>query len=189
MAQPNLPTMLDVDRIASNQPKVHGSHNLSGKIEWYTPEKYIVSARKVMGSIECDPCTSKLVQELIKASRYYTIDTDGLSHDWKDTIWLNPPYTAAIVTKFVDKLLGHLATGSVTQAIMLTHNNADTAWFHKAALQSASVCFTRGRVRFYDERGVANSPTHGHCFMYFGRRQKTFEREFRQYGWIARGVA
>ena len=47
---------------------------------------------------------------------------------------------------------------------------------------------TRGRVRFYDENGEGNSPTHGHTFMYFGRRKKRFSDEFRQYGWIVKGV-
>jgi len=140
-----------------------------------------------MGDIDCDPCTSELAQSLIQATSHYTIDTDGLAHLWKGTVWMNPPYTAKIITKFVDKLLAHLDSGDVTHAIMLTHNNADTAWFHKAALRCAVACFTRGRVRFYDEKGQANAPTHGHTFMYFGRRHKRFANEFRQYGWIVRG--
>ena len=180
--------LFDVQRIPKSQPIVHGSHNLSGKVEWYTPRQYVESARKVMGSIDCDPCTSILAQSQIQAATYFTIDDNGLTHPWAGTVWMNPPYAASIIRNFVDKLLGHLHTGDVTQAIMLTHNNADTAWFHKAAMNCARACFTRGRVRFYDEHGQANSPTHGHTFMYFGRRLKAFEREFRQYGWIVRGV-
>lgn len=165
----------------------HGAQT-NGNVEWYTPEKYIKSARRVMGSIDCDPCTSDLAQEVIRATCYYTIETDGLTHPWKGTVWMNPPYAVSVITRFVDKLLEHLAAGDVTQAIMLTHNNADTAWFHKAALLCSRACFTRGRVRFYDGNGVADRPTHGHTFMYFGRRLRTFEREFSRYGWIVRGV-
>jgi len=180
--------LFDTGRIPSRQPLVHGSHNLSGKVEWYTPSQYVESARKVMGSIDCDPCTSELAQQTIQAGTYYTIDDDGLAHSWSGTIWMNPPYAARIIDGFVDKLLGHLSNGTVTQAIMLTHNNADTAWFHKAAMCCSVACFTRGRVRFYDEHGQANSPTHGHAFMYFGRRHKRFIGEFRQYGWVVKGV-
>lgn len=180
--------LFDSGRIARQQPVVHGSHNLSGKVEWYTPAKYIESARNVMGSINCDPCSSELAQATIQADTFYTIDTDGLAHEWAGTAWMNPPYAASIVKKFVDKLLGHLHTGDITQAIMLTHNNADTAWFHKAAMNCSVACFTRGRVRFYDQHGEGNSPTHGHTFMYFGRRHKRFANEFRQYGWIVKGV-
>jgi len=142
-----------------------------------------------MGEIDIDPCTSELAQKIIQAGTYYTIDTDGLSHEWSGNVWMNPPYAARLIVPFVDKLIGHLATGEVKQAIMLTHNNADTLWFHKAAARCAAACFTRGRVRFYNEKGTANSPTHGHCFMYFGRRVQRFCDEFRQYGWIVKGTA
>ena len=180
--------LFDIGRIPSRQPFVHGSHNLNGQIEWYTPSEYIDAARSVMGTIHIDPCTSELAQKTVKADSYYTIETDGLSHPWFGTVWLNPPYTAKLITQFVDKLLGHMSNGEVSEAILLTHNNADTKWFHKAAMQSKSVCFTRGRVRFYDEHGISNSPTHGHVFMYFGPRKTRFEKSFRKYGWICRGV-
>jgi len=180
--------LFDAGRIPGKQPIVHGSHNLSGKIEWYTPPQYIEAAREVMGVIDCDPCTSELAQKTVRAGIYYTIDNNGLEHSWQGTVWINPPYAARIITQFVDKLLGHLATGDVTQAIMLTHNNADTAWFHKAAMRCSRACFTRGRVRFYDEHGEGNAPTHGHTFMYFGRRHKRFADNFRQYGWIVKGA-
>lgn len=180
--------LFDPGRVAGRQPFVHGSHNLTGEIEWYTPAEYIESARRVMGTIDVDPCTSDLAQKTVKATTWYTIETNGLVQKWAGNVWLNPPYSARIVRSFVDQLLGYIATGDVQQAILLTHNNADTLWFQKAANCCQSVCFTRGRVRFYNSKGVANSPTHGHAFMYFGRRRKRFEREFRQYGWIARGT-
>jgi len=183
-----VPELFDTARVARTQPIVHGSHNLSGKVEWYTPPKYIEAAVKVMGGIDCDPCTSELAQKTVGAKTYYTIETNGLLHDWRGTVWMNPPYASALITKFTEKLLGHLDSGEVTQAIMLTHNNADTVWFHKAAMRATSVCFTRGRVRFYDEKGEGNSPTHGHVFLYFGKRRALFERVFKEFGWICRGV-
>lgn len=185
---PQTKELFDTGTVRKKKVFVHGSHNLSGNIEWYTPAQYIVSAKKVMGSIDVDPCTSEFAQKTVMAATYYTLGNDGLSHAWSGNVWLNPPYSASIVRSFVDKLLGHFALGDVQQAIMLTHNNADTLWFHKAAVVASAICFTRGRVRFYDEKGVANSPTHGHCFMYFGRKWKRFAEEFGQYGWIARGV-
>jgi phage N-6-adenine-methyltransferase len=183
-----MPELFETERIPKTQPKVHGSHNLNGKVEWYTPKQYIDAAVKVMGSIDLDPCTSELAQNTVQAETFYTIETDGLSKDWKGNVWLNPPYAAALIRQFVDKLLAHLDDGSVKQAIMLTHNNADTAWFHKAAMRCQSVCFTRGRVKFYDEKGQGNSPTHGHVFIYFGKRTKRFESVFSEFGWICRGV-
>ena len=180
--------LFDTGRIAGRQPFVHGAHNLSGAVEWYTPKEYIDSARKVMGSIDCDPATSELAQKMIQAKTYYTIEEDGLAHPWGGNVWLNPPYASKVIVPFVDRLIGLLDKGGVSQAILLTHNNVDTAWFHKAAMRSRTCCFTRGRVRFYNAAGKANSPTHGHVFLYFGRRAKAFAREFVQYGWICTGA-
>jgi hypothetical protein len=178
------PELFDTGRVAARQPFVHGSHNINGHIEWYTPRQYIDSAIRVMGGIDCDPATSERAQQVIKARTYHTLQDDGLSHVWKGRVWLNPPYAAKHVTLFVDHLLAFLDSKDVTQAILLTHNNADTLWFQKSAMRAAAVCFTRGRVRFWSENGKSNSPTHGHTFMYFGRRRRAFEKEFSQYGWI-----
>ena len=168
------------------QPTVQLPHGAqcTGKIEWYTPRKYIDSAVSVMGGIDLDPASSDVAQKVIEAKTYYTIEDDGLSHPWKGRVWLNPPYAAIIIRKFVDKLIAHLMTGDVTQAIMLTHNNVDTLWFHKAADVCSALCLTLGRVRFYDESGSGNSPTHGHAFMYFGNQTRKFAKEFRRYGSI-----
>jgi len=180
--------LFDSGSVTKKKVFVHGSHNLAGKIEWYTPSQYIESARKAMGAIDLDPCTSLVAQKTVQAGRFYTIEDDGLRHRWSGNVWLNPPYTARVIVAFIEKLLAHLDDGSVKQCITLTHNNADTLWFHKAAARCAVACFTRGRVRFYDEKGAANSPTHGHCFMYFGPTVARFIAEFEQYGWIVRGV-
>ncbi len=181
--------LFDSGSVAKKKVFVHGSHNLNGKIEWYTPIQYIISAKKVMGGIDLDPCTSYIAQKTIQAKHFYTINEDGLRQAWKGSVWLNPPYSAKTIVAFVEKLIAHLDDGSVSQCIMLTHNNADTLWFHKAAVHCKAACFTRGRVRFYDETGTANSPTHGHCFMYFGKAVVRFVAEFRQYGWIVKGIA
>lgn len=168
------------------QPKqVHGTQ-LTGRIEWYTPAKYIDSARRVMGSIDVDPASSVLAQEIVKAETFYTIQTNGLVNPWRGNVWLNPPYAAKVIRPFVTKLIGCLKTGSIDQAIMLTHCNTDTRWYHDAWAECAAFCQTRGRVRFYDASGTANSPTHGHLFMYFGSRPARFRDEFQKYGAINR---
>ena len=180
--------LFETERVPRKQPIVHGSHNLSGQIEWYTPKQYIDSANRVMGTIDCDPASSDLAQKVVNATIYHTLKDNGLAYPWEGTVWLNPPYTSKIVSAFVDKLLAHLQDREVTQAILLTHNNADTVWFHKACQKCAAACFTRGRVRFYNSNGTASSPTHGHTFMYFGRRVQKFKAEFCQYGWIVKGM-
>ena len=177
------------DAARTSQPKfIHQAHNLKGNDEWYTPHEYVDAARKVMGSIDIDPCSNDLAQQIVQASEYYTIETNGLAHPWKGCCWLNPPYNAKDMRKFVDKLIYHYEAGDVTQCIMLTHNNVDTAWWHTLADVFSAWCVTRGRVKFYNQDGTANSPTHGHVFLYFGRRVRRFRDVFCQFGSVFGGL-
>ena len=57
-----------------------GAHvsNNSGENEWYTPSRFIESARIVMGTIDLDPASSALANENVKASTYFDEKTNGL---------------------------------------------------------------------------------------------------------------
>ena len=104
----------------------------TGEVEWYTPSRYIYAARAVMGSIDLDPATHAAAQQTVQASSYYTSDDEGLSQQWHGRVWLNPPYAQPLMPQFVAKLVEEVGDGRVTQAICLTHNYTDTAWFHQA---------------------------------------------------------
>lgn len=56
---PNCNELFETGSVRKKKVFVHGSHNLNGKIERYTPPQYIDSARKVMGGIDLDPCTTR----------------------------------------------------------------------------------------------------------------------------------
>lgn len=156
----------------------------SGNDEWYTPAQYIELARFVMGGIDLDPAGCEFAQPIVQAARYYTQEDDGLKQPWSGRIWLNPPYSKGLIDAFVDKLRTEYITGDVEQAIVLTHNFTDTAWFHALAADAAAVCFTKGRIRFYTVDGVGNSPTSGHVFFYFGKDIAVFAEEFASIGLI-----
>jgi len=147
-------------------------------VEWYTPAHWIESVRKVMGTIDLDPATSTHAQQVVKADRFYTKDSDGLSKDWQGTVFLNPPFKASLVSAFVHKLCVSYTENDVTQAVLLTNNNTDTEWWHEAAELSAAVAFTNGRVSFYNQAGAWSSPTNGQSFFYFGKKMKQFCIEF-----------
>jgi hypothetical protein len=74
--------------------------------------------------------------------------------------------------------------GNVTAAaIMLTHNNTDTEWFHEAAANCDAICFTRGRIKFCRGNGLAAaSPPQGQAFFYFGNDVTKFTAVFRDVG-------
>jgi ParB family transcriptional regulator, chromosome partitioning protein len=167
-----------------------GAGQLSGKDNWYTPREYIESARHVMGSIDIDPASCAMANKIVEASIFYDESNDGLIRPWHGNVWLNPPYAAKSMRAFVDKLLTELEAKRVRQAILLTHNNIDTSWQHKAGRRCVAMCATKGRIRFYDERGKANSPTHGHIFLYFSSSRRPrygrFKLEFSKWGLIWR---
>ena len=154
--------------------------NNSGNTEWYTPKQYIESARKVMGSIDLDPASSKEAQKIVRAAKYYDSKADGLTKKWKGNIWLNPPYN--IVRQFVDKLLD----SPFDQAIVLVNNATETEWFARLAERSSAMVFHTGRIKFAtpESDGEGTTPCmQGQVFLYFGKNVMQFIDEFSQYGW------
>ncbi len=175
------PTNADVQRA------VKGGHfraRFTGESEWYTPAPYVEAARVCLGSIDLDPATAPAAQETIRAARFFTRDDDGLKHEWRGRIWLNPPYAQPDIARFIDKLLAEIAAGRTTEAILLTHNYTDTGWFHAAAGQCAALCFTRGRIRFVGASGEIAAPTQGQAFFYFGPGLDRFRSSFASFGFI-----
>ena len=59
--------------------------------------------------------------------------------------------------------------GPITQSVVLTNNNTDTAWFKRLANWADAMCFTTGRISFYKSDMVTyTSPTNGQTFFYKG---------------------
>ena len=156
----------------------------AGDEQSYTPEKYIASARTVMRSIDLDPASDDYGQITVQAQHFFSLTDDGLSKDWSGNVFLNPPYTFPIIAKFIDKLLDYIEDGAVPQAILLTNNNTDTAWWHTAATRASAICFTRGRINFLKIDGRLSQPTNGQTFFYFGDAHIKFKTEFSQHGWV-----
>lgn len=168
-------------RIAQN---VHVANN-SGNNEWYTPPEYIAAARAVMGGIDTDPASSAVANQTVKAGVYFDEDYDGLQREWHGRVWLNPPYSQPEIVDFCAKLVAEIESGRVRQAITLTNNATETAWFRVLAEQCTAVCFPSSRIRFLDAQGHANgAPLQGQALMYFGDRTAMFAREFARFGLV-----
>jgi hypothetical protein len=156
----------------------------TGENEWFTPSQYVEAARTVMGGIDLDPATHKTAQENVEALCFFTRDDDGLSKPWRGRVWLNPPYAQPAIGHFAAKLVDEFAAGNVSQAVMLTHNYTDTAWFHLAASTASMICFTRGRIRFLDIDGAECKPTQGQAFFYYGSKGEAFAATFGEFGLV-----
>ena len=155
---------------------------------WYTPSKYVESARTVLGGFELDPFSSATANKTIKATRFFTVEDDGLSQSWnlsnQKSVWMNPPY-GKTMTLAVDKFVEEYEKGNFESGIVLCNNATDTKWFAKLATKAAAFCFTNHRIQFENFDGKASSVnTRGQVFVYFGRDINLFKREFAQYGHI-----
>ena len=162
------------------------AQHFTGNNDNYTPAHIIEKARTVLGTISLDPASCELAQQTVKAERYLTEEDDSLRSDciWDGTIFLNPPYAAGLIDRFINKLLN----SPYEQAILLTNNNTDTRWFHAAAIAAAAICFTSGRINFYTEDKEKTLPTNGQTFFYFGKNADHFCSVFSEVGLLMRVV-
>lgn len=162
----------------------------TGDNEWNTPANIIESARSVLGTIGLDPASNEAANVVVRATRFFSLQDDGLKHDWGGKIWLNPPFSRDLINLFVAKLVRHVQDGSVTEAIVLTSNTTDTQWFATLSGVAVAVCLPTGRVRFWKGTGVAAQSSLGTAIFCVGPDPEAFRRAFRRFGsvWICPSV-
>jgi ParB family chromosome partitioning protein len=158
--------------------------SFTGNNEWFTPPEYVELARKVLGTIQVDPASHPEAQRTVKAKTFFTEADNGLAQKWCGKVWLNPPYAQPAIGDFAEKMIAEREAGRVSEAIMLTHNYTDTAWFQKLASAATAICFTRGRIKFVSPDGRVAAPTQGQAFFYFGARLQTFTAHFADVGFV-----
>lgn len=161
--------------------------------EWYTPARYIEAAREVMGGIDLDPASCELANRVVKATRYYTQEDNGLMYPWHGRVWLNPPYgktpqgQASNLEYFTRYLVNEYQANRTQQAILLIPANTATSWFD--ILWQFPICFPTYRIRFNQENGeLSNGISFGTCFVYLGSNETRFINIFSRVGRIVRAV-
>ena len=177
-----------------NSPTMRIIHN-SGNNERYTPEYIIQLARKTMGNIDIDPASYEVANNLlVKATKYFDKETNGLLQEWHGKIWLNPPYERGLIESFIDKLLEEYRTGRATQAIVLTHNASETRWYGRLLEEATAMYIVSGRIRFYAINGgnqvyqPKGAPLQDQFITYLGSNWKTFCNTFTKLGVCMRPV-
>jgi ParB family chromosome partitioning protein len=157
----------------------------TGEVEWYTPQDYVKAARLTMGSIDVDPASCEKANQTVKASKYYTIDDDGLVQRWEGNVWMNPPYSQPLVAEFCNLLVDKFRKGETKQACVLVNNTTETQHYQNMLNYSQAVCFVKGRIKFIDKYGDAPStPLQGQTVLYFGDSPRVFAENFSYFGGI-----
>jgi len=179
----------DKVRIDLLAPKAAHVANNSGENEWYTPPEYIEAARVVLGDIDCDPASSPVANETVKAKAFFTAQDDGLSQEWGRRVWMNPPYAQPLISQFCEALADRLESGEVELAVVLVNNATDTVWFHRILALAAAACFVKRRIHFLDPQGnPSGAPLQGQAVLFFGSKITAFAKAFTQFGVVLRHV-
>jgi len=100
---------------------------------------------------------------------------NAIEHQWyhvvldEERFFLNPPYSAGNIDKFMAKALEESLKGALV--VCLVPCATDTKWWHNYAMKAQEIRFIKGRVRFvgYDADGkqIKNSPTFSSCVVIF----------------------
>lgn len=170
---------------AFGKTAAHVSNN-SGENEWYTPADITDAAREVMGGIDLDPASCDLANSLVRATKYFTAQTNGLTQKWYGRVWLNPPYSQPLISQFSAAVVSK--RDEYEQACVLVNNATDTDWLQNILAISDAVCFLRGRVKFIDKDGEpTGAPLQGQVVVYVGANASEFANVFGGLGWVAHG--
>lgn len=160
---------------------------------WFTPEKYLAAARKVLGNkISLDPFSSAEANKVVKAERFFTEKDNAFKREWfpnevsdgqERTVWMNPPYGGGLVSDAVNLFLNEYEVGSFSRGIILVNNATETKWFQRALPIASALTLTDHRISFWNSDGKAISGnTRGQAFLYFGDNPEYFIQIFSAFG-------
>ena len=176
--------LLEIHTDTTPEHKPHVSNN-SGNNEWYTPKKYVDAARRVLGGIDLDPASCAYANKTVQAERFYSVEDDGLTKEWRGRVWMNPPYNAESVVKFTEKFVNEYEAGHINEGIVLVNNATETSWFVNMVNVAAAIVFPRGRIRYESSTRESLAPLQGQAFLYFGENIDKFFEAFSEIGWGA----
>jgi len=129
-------------------------HFSSKTPEWSTPQDLFDELDREFG-FKLDPCANL---ENHKCENFYTVDNDGLSHDWHlfGPVFMNPPY-GRVIGKWVKKAYESSLNGATV--VCLLPARTDTRWFHDYIYGKAEIRFIRGRLKFGGSKNSAPFPS------------------------------
>ncbi len=151
----------------------------SGEVEYYTPPEIISAIRDLFADvIDLDPASSEGGNRIVRASRFFTKEDDGLSKEWNSTtLWMNHPFSRTGNKLWVNKLLHEFAAGNVREACCITYACTSEAWFRP--LLDFPQCFLSPRTNYLLPDGtVFRGVTKGSVVTYLGPDKVLFRKCF-----------
>jgi len=128
-----------------------------------TPEYVLEPVRKLLGSIELDPCTEP--DNPTKARHFYCLPADGCALPWRaSTVFCNPPY-GEIRRRWVKRCIEE---GGARKVVLLIPAHTETKTFQMALEACTDVLFVRARLRFGVLRANRRQEAASHGSALFG---------------------
>jgi DNA N-6-adenine-methyltransferase (Dam) len=108
--------------------------------EWYTPS-WVFKALRV--EFDLDPCSPGAPPSTVTARTHLTKADNGLTAEWRGTVWLNPPFSHK--RAWYERLVEH------GNGIALMPNRTETHDLQESMRAAQALLFLKGRIYF--ERG------------------------------------
>ena len=118
---------------------------------WSTPQDFFDAYNDVY-HFDVDVCATN---ENALCAKFYSPEEDGLSKEWNDVCWMNPPYGREI-GKWMKKAYESSLHGATV--VCLVPARTDTAWWHEYAMKG-EITFIRGRLKFGGSKNSAPFPS------------------------------
>lgn len=147
----------------------------SGCVDYCTPAFIVESARRTMGSIDLDPASNSIANQVVKAKQFFT--ANGLTQLWTGNVWMNHPFDRHQNAWWVDKLISSYTHGDVSQACCITFASTSEKWFRP--LLRFPQCYLSPRTNYIRLDGTpAKGVTKGSVVTYLGSNFHAFAKEF-----------
>jgi DNA N-6-adenine-methyltransferase (Dam) len=147
----------------------------SARGDWRTPPEIVALVRDVFGgTIDLDPCSPAVPEQMIAATNY---SGGGLDPGWTGRVYVNPPFGA--LADWTAKAAREARQGA--EIVFLLPARTDTAYWHEHVATAQAVCFLRGRLRFVGAPAACPFPT---ALAYWGPRPWEFHRVFSPRGMV-----
>jgi len=109
----------------------------SEKKDWETPD-FLFKALDHEFNFNLDPCSDG---DNAKCKMFFTPEQNGLTQEWKGSVFMNPPYGRGIDV-WMEKAISSSKAGAVV--CCLVPARTDTRWWHKYAM--------KGEIRLLSKR-------------------------------------
>ena len=117
-----------------------GVHFSSASDKWATPRE-VFDALNAEFHFTLDPCAD---DNNALCPSYFTKEEDGLSMEWRGSVFMNPPYGREIPL-WMKKAWESAQAGATV--VCLIPSRTDTRWWHDYAMKG-EIRFIRGRLKF-----------------------------------------